>query len=234
MKLRELLPAARLELLDPRPQKPGYCYLLHVAVAVVQSAFNRLANTGRAWTVGETTLQVVAGAEEYEVSAANIGKVLDVVAYDSANQEGTERQVGFYDRTEVSGDFRGWDWPGATRIAFYRKDGMNVLYAKVRPIPTESQTYYVSFSTGTWAQEASLDDSPLLAMHHHLFVAQIARDALPAAAWSDDAKADDYKRQSLERSLSRRIEEYNRQFDLYTANLNVPRMTERLEAFSIE
>jgi len=227
--ITEMVAASRIELASPRAQKPSYRHLLHLSVGVVQSFFNRMANTGRAWTIGETVLSVSSGTDTCTLSG-NIGKVLDVVTYDPDNQEGTERQVPFHELSDLSGDFRGL---GAS-IAFYRKNGQDTLYAKVRPIPTENADYYVSYSVGAWAQDASLDDSPLLAQHHHLLVCQIARDALPAAEWSNDPKADDYKRQSLERSLSRRIESYERDFGQYIAGLNVPRITYREEAFAIE
>jgi hypothetical protein len=234
MKMSEMSAAARVELIDPRPQRPSYRHLLHLSVAVVQSFFNRLANTGRAWTVGETTIDVISGVDEYAIGAINIGKILDVVYFDPLNQEGTERQVPFSDLTELPGDYRDSGLTGAARMAFYRKDGFDVPYAKIRPIPNESLTYTVLYSLGTWSQDASLSDSPLLSQHHHLLVAQLARDALPAAEWSGDPKADDYKRQSLERSLSRRIDGYEREFRQYIASLGTPRNSYREEAFAIE
>jgi hypothetical protein len=235
VQLRQMLPAARIELLEPRAQKPSYRQLLHFGVAVVQNRFNRLANTGRAWTVGSTTLSVVSGVDEYQLDVFGVGKVLDVTYSDPLNVEGTERQVSFHDITEMAGDFRGDAWDGQTsRIAFFRKDGLDTLWAKVRPIPTANADYLVSYSTGTWVQDANLDDSPLLAQHHHLFVAEIARDALAGAEWSDDLKADELKRSNLERSLTRRIERYDREFDQYVASLNIPRNTYRAEAFPIE
>lgn len=179
--------------------------------------------------MGETTLQVSSGTSEYSLGQ-NIGKVLDVVTYDTDNQEGTERSVAFHDLNELVGDLRGED----SIIAFYRKGGQNTLWAKVRPIPTESRAYYITYSIGSWAKDASLDDSPLLDQHHHLLVAQLARDALPATEWTTDPKADDYKRQALDRSLSRRIEQYEQDFKQYIASVNIPRITQRVEAFAIE
>lgn len=232
MTISEMLAAARVELSDPRAQKPSYRHLLHLSAGVIQSFFNRMANTGRAWTIGEMVLSVVSGTSEYSLNT-NMGKVLDVVTYDADNQEGAERQIPFHDLTEISGDFRE-DGLGASRIAFYRKNGQDMVYAKVRPIPAEASDYYVSYSTGSWAQDAALDDNPLLSSHHHMLVCQLARNALPATEWSSDPKADDYKRQSLERSLSRRISEYEKDFQLYIATVNIPRITTRVAAFPIE
>lgn len=224
MTLNEIVTSARIELANPRAQRPNRRHLLHLSIGVIQSFLNRMTNTGRAWTVGETILQVSSGTSDYSLGQ-NIGKVLDVVTYEPDNQEGTETSVPFYDLADITGE---------SGLAFYRKGGQNTLWAKIRPIPTESRNYYITYSIGSWAKDASLDDSPLLEQHHHLLVAQLARDALPATEWTTDPKADDYKRQALDRSLSRRIEQYEQDFKQYIASVNIPRMTQRAEAFAIE
>lgn len=233
MKLRDLLHTARLELLEPRPQKPSYRHLLNLAVAVVQSRMNRLANTGRAWTVGDTTLQTVEGQSDYEIGEVGVGKVLDVTTLYPSGDYTSERQVAFFDLTDVI-DEEGWNAGGARRIAFYRKGGQGSLWARVRPVPDAAVDYSITFSTGTWAQDAVLDDSPFLREHHHLFACEIARDALPAAEWWSDEKENRLRRAELFNALSRRVEQYGREFDLYVAALNAPRMTMRLEAFPVD
>jgi hypothetical protein len=231
MELRQMIAAARVELLEPKAQKPSYRQLLHLAVGVVQSRMNRLANTGRAWSVDDTTLSVVSGVEDYTLSVANVGKVLDVTnVVDWTNGPFEEWQVPFHDLSDMSGDWSGYD--SAQRIAFFRKEGQ--LCARVRPTPSQSQDYRVSYSLGTWAQDAALEDSPLLAEFHHLFTTEIALDALAGAEWSEDEKADDAKRGRLERSFLRRIERGSKEFDLYVAALSVPRNTQRYEAYPIE
>jgi hypothetical protein len=229
MNLREITHAARIELADARPQKPSYRHLLHLATGVAQSFLNRLNNTGRPWNVGETYLQVSSGVSEYPLNVSNVGKILDVIYYDANNQEGTERQIGFEDLTDTVGDFRG---DGSSRIAFFRREGQ--LYAKVRPIPTDSREYTVLYAVGGWAREAALDDSPVLEEHHHLLVARTALDALPAAEWSDDPKKDEAKRAALERSLMRRVEGYERELSFHVASMSNARSHYREEAFPIE
>ncbi len=230
MRFRELLHAARVELLDPKPQKPSYRQLLHLGVGVLQSRTNRLANTGRAWAVEDAPLSVVPGVEDYALPVSNVGKVLDVTnVVDWANGPFEEWQVPFHDLSDMSGD---WGDGTAQRIAFYRQAGQ--LRARVRPVPSQSAEYRVSYSVGPWAEDADLDDSPLIAEFHHLFTAEIALNALPGAEWSDDEKADEAKRIRLERSLLRRKEEGSREFDIYVAALSVPRNTQRYEAYPIE
>lgn len=234
-----MLPAARIELLEPRQQKPSYRHLLHIAVAVVQNALNEANNSNRAWTIGDTVLSVVSGVDEYTLNVQNIGKVMDVTASDPLNVEGTERQIPFADLSEMAGDWRGWgEYGGAARIAFYRRIGSNALYARVRPIPTESQDYTVSYNVGSWADGAALDDEPFLMAHHHYFVASIAHDSLPAAEWYENdergVKLNELRRNNLEGSLGRRVGQYHSQFKLAIAAVNVPRSTYRMEAYPIE
>lgn len=224
MEIRTMLEAARIELANPRAQQPSRRHLLHLSVGVIQSFLNRMTNTGRAWTVGETTLAVSSGSGDYSLGV-NIGKVLDVVTYEPDNQSGTEEAVAFGDLSNITGN---------SGIAFYRKGGNDTLWAKVRPIPTESRTYYITYSIGSWAHDASLDDSPLLEQHHPLLVCKLARAALPAARWSEDAKADSFQRNDLRDGLDLRIGEYERDFKQYIASVNIPRMTQRAEAFAIE
>lgn len=230
-----MLPAARLELLEPRQQKPSYRYLLQIAVAVVQNALNEANNTHRAWAVGDTILSVVAGVDEYALNVANVGKVLDVTASDPSNVEGTERQIPFADFSDMAGDLRGAGaYGGAAQIAFYRRGGGGALYAKVRPIPTAAQDYTVSYNVGSWADGAALDDEPFLRAHHHYFVVAIARGALAAAEWFDNEKRNDARRNNLELSLRRRDEQYHAQFKLSVAAVNVSRNSYRMEAYPIE
>lgn len=227
-----MLPAARVELLEPKPQKPSYRLLLQLAVAKVQNALNEANNTHRAWAIDDTTLAVVSGVEEYPLNVSGVGKVLDVVSYDPTNIESTERQIPFYDLSEMNGDFRGTD--GASRVTFFRRGGRDALYARVRPIPTDTATYRVSFNIGSWSEGAALDDEPFLTAHHHYIVCDFARDALPGSEWFDDEKKNEARRKSLDVSLSRRVEKYYEQFKLGIASLTVPRNTMRVESHPIE
>jgi hypothetical protein len=237
LRLRDMLPAARVELLDPLPQKPGYRLLLQLAVGRVQNALNEANNTHRAWAIDETVLTLVAGVEDYELDVANIGKILDVVTYDPDDSNWREWQIPFFDLTEVSGND---EWPssdtfsGTQRISFFRRGGGDQVYARVRPIPQDSASYRVSFNVGSWSEGAALDDEPFLAAHHHYFVCDIARDALPGAEWSTDEKRNDMKRKNLDLSLSRRVDQYYRQFKMSITGLTAPRNTYREEAYPID
>ncbi len=228
-----MLSAARVELLDPKPQKPSYRHLLHVGVGAIQRRLNRVQNTGRAWAVGETTLEVQSGAADYTLPAVGSGKVLDVVTYDPSNEGGGERQAPFHDLSDVSDGWNEWG-EGAARIAFYRKGGTGQLWARVRPAPTSSGSYRVLYSIGEWASRADLSGSPLLAQFHPLFVLEIAQAALPAAEWFADEKENRLKRDELRSYFRERIAEQSKEFDVHAASLAAPRNTFRVEAFAID
>jgi hypothetical protein len=81
MELRDISTAARIELLEPLPQRPSRRYLLQLATSNLQSYMNRLSNTGRPWAVSETLLVVSPGVNEYlmPVSAGlAVGIILSV------------------------------------------------------------------------------------------------------------------------------------------------------------
>jgi crotonobetainyl-CoA:carnitine CoA-transferase CaiB-like acyl-CoA transferase len=228
-----MLAAARVELLDPKPQKPSYRHLLHVGVGAIQHRLNRVQNTGRAWAVGEAALDVSSGTADYTLPAVGSGKVLDVVTYDASNEDREERQIPFHDLSDVADGWNEWG-EGAARIAFYRKGGTGQLWARVRPVPTSSESYRVLYSVGAWAANADLGSSPLLAQFHNLFVLEIAQAGLPAAEWFADEKENRLKRAELRSYLQERIAEQSKEFDVHVASLAASRNTFRAEAFAID
>ena len=228
-----MLSAARVELLDPKPQKPSFRHLLHVGVGAVQHRLNRAQNTGRAWAVGETTLDVSSGTADCTLPAVGSGKVLDVVTYDASNEGREERQVPFHDLNDTADGWNEWG-QGAARIAFYRKGGTGQLWVKVRPVPTSSESYRVLYSVGEWASRADLSSSPLLAQFHTLFVLEIALAGLPAAEWYADEKENRARRAELRSYFQERIAGQSKEFDIHVASLAAARNTFRVEAFAID
>ncbi|HWT01199.1 MAG TPA: hypothetical protein VN256_13200 [Pyrinomonadaceae bacterium] len=234
MKLREILSAARIELLEPRPQKPSYRQLLHWAVGILQSIQNRLTSSGQAWVIGETTIEVQDGESAYVVNPQGgpIGRIIDVTSnYDPDNGE-YEYQLPFSDFTDMAEGWQeGWG-AGTERVAFYRKHGDPNLYARFRPRPSASETFRVAYTVAGTADTA-LDESPILEHHHHLIIAKLALRALPAASWSEDENENRTKRAELRSYLEGHVAEYERdlKFDMM---ISVPRNNYRLEAFPIE
>lgn len=240
MKLRDIPTAARIELLDPKPQSPSRRYLLQKATFVTQSFFNRLSQSGRPWAVCDEPilLTVQPGLSEYVLPVGNEwGRVLDVVTCDPSNPSFIERQVNF---TELADQKFDWNLPRnyqgsmdsaghtAQRFSFFKKGFSNDQYVSVWPEPTGSSSYKIIYSLGNWASDMSLDDSPLLTQHHALLVCKTALDSVTSAAWWDSEGENRLRRAELKDSLSAQLPLYMKQFDEFVRNVTQPRMTQRL------
>lgn len=234
-----MLEAARVELCEPREQQPSYRQLLNVGVAVVQHAYNKANNTARSWAVSEAILTAVPNSEEVQLNAASVGRILSVTTYDPTNPAWIERPVTFHDLSELTMDWLqpqavGW-WPStidgstanAVRVAFYRKNGLPQVYARLLPLPQIEAQYRCIYQVGDVASGMALAQAPMFEQFHHMLVCQMARDAAISARWSDDAKADAAFRRELRASLQDRINEYLPEFKLYIAAQTTPRRTMR-------
>jgi hypothetical protein len=232
---------ARVLMGDPRPQRPSSRFLLLAAVRQTQSFLNRLGNTGRPWDADEWTLNVRAGVSDYNVSDTRFGKALMVYTYDPSNQSHQERQVDFFEASNLD---LGWDlpndgasavsWPDgsphtALRMAFFRKAG--ALTVRVKPAPQQSAQYKVLFSIGNWVQDAGLGDSPVLAEHHHLVETKIALSGLPHAAWYDEEKDNRERRKELAAALAFDDAQFEADFKNYQDSTSHAQVSYRLGAF---
>lgn len=238
MDLRDIATAARIELVEPLPQRPSRRYLLQLATSNVQNYFNRLSNTGRPWAVAETLLVVSPSTSEYLMPVDDISKILDVTTANPNNPAHVERQIPFWDFPDLRTD---WNAPAnlpaitfydsqhtAQRIAFFRKDFQNACYAAVWPIPQFTCSYRVLYSVTGSAPTMSLDDSPILTQHHFLLSTKTALDALPGSGWWANEDENRIRRKELAASLASRLPDLEKQFDRYIRSLTTPRMTRRL------
>lgn len=238
MDLRDICTAVRIETLEPMPQRPSRRYLLQLATTNLQSYMNRLSNTGRPWAVSETILVVSPQVNEYLMPVNDIAKVMDVTTtFDDSNYH-IERQIPFWDLNDLRTD---WNAPAnipaitfydsqhtAQRIAFYRKDWQDAVYAQVWPIPQFTCSYRVLYGVKGSAPEMSLDASPIITQHHPLLVTKTALDALPGSAWWADETANRLRRNELATSFSQRLPDLIRQFDIYVRSMTTSRITRRL------
>lgn len=243
MNLRDIATSARIELVDPLPQRPSCRYLLQLATSVTQNYFNRLSNTGRPWSIAETLLAVSPNVSEYLLPVSNISKVQDVTTVSSDNDAHIERQVPFFDLQELRSD---WNAPAnlpaitfydsqhtAQRIAFYRKGWENAAWAAIWPIPQFTCAYRVLYSVVGNAPDMSLDQEPILTQFHNLLTTKTALDALVGSSWWADESENRTRRKELAVSLSLRLPEMERQFDIYMRSMTTSRMTKRL-TYSID
>lgn len=242
-----MLTSCRVQLLEPRPQQPSRQYLLELLSANIQSAFNEAGATGRAHAIVNTILTVSSGQGEYILNGQNTGKILDVVTYAPNDGNWIERQIEFFDYSEMA---EGWEMPRdsanwllspdglqhtAQRMAFFRKGGQQTTYVRVLPVPQASVQYRVASTIRNYGgADTSLDDDPILSNHHHYWVAVTCRDALPGTVWTDDRKADQETRANLKASFDARIATLAPQFKNDISSLTLPRDSDRQEPFSID
>jgi hypothetical protein len=236
--LAEMRENVRQRLGEPLPQSPSPKATLQSVCTHVQSLFfNRLANTGRAWTVGEPyRLTVSGGRDQYLLNVGpEWGKALDVYTVDPGNPFHIGRSIPFwnvqdihFNWTELYGYSFLSPWPGmsphnAQRMAFFRTPDGSV-YLKIQPRPQLTTTYEILFSTGSWASEASLDESPLLAEHHALPEIRACMSLLPLTKWGDDQKENRERRKEFAESLGRDDAILFEDYQNYVRNINGSRM----------
>lgn len=243
MDIRDISTAARIELLEPLEQRPSRRYLLQLATSNLQTYMNRLSNTGRPWAVSETLLVVSPGLSEYLMPVSDIGKVMDVTTVGDESNAHIERQIPFWDLNDIRTD---WNAPSnipaitffdsshtAQRIAFSRKNWEDAVYATVWPIPQFPCAYRVLYGVKGSAPTMSLDQEPIITQHHYLLSTKTALDALPGSAWFGDESENRIRRKELQASLSMRLPDLLKQFEIYIRNMTVSRITRRL-TYSID
>lgn len=243
MRIRDIATAARVELIDPLPQRPSRRYLLQLATTNTQNYYNKISATGRAWAVSEFDLIVSPNVREYVATVSDIGRVLDVTTKDDTNSYHIERPVRFWDLAESRAH---WNAPAnlpaitfydsqhtAQRISFFRKNFLDAVYCEVMPIPQFSCVYRVLYANKGVASDMALDDSPILTQHHALIVTKTALDATPGSAWWDSEPENRIRRKELQESFKLRLPPMMDEFNKYVRNQVQPRQTQRL-VYSID
>lgn len=210
----------------PLAQSPSRRELLLAVEHEGRALANALANTGRAWSVGEYTLETVPAQSEYQIGDATFGKPLSVTFVPSALFPDEVRDVEFYELQNLDFDFNGSASSSiygdqATpfsplRIAFYRKGSL--AYCRVLPTPQTSARYRVLFQTGA-SEGTNLMATTPAPEHDNLLVVRSALAALPLARWSGDAAADRARREELFVSLRAREARYDESFRRWALSL---------------
>lgn len=219
--------------------------MLQLATTNLQSFFNEIQATGRAWAIGDhpIVLTVASGQSEYLLPVGDEwGRPIDVYTTDPSNSSFIERQIEF---TELADRLMDWEAPRnsqgyldsaghtAQRMMFYKKAFSNDTYVSVFPVPQTSSSYKILYSVGNWASDMSLDDSPLLTQHHALLTVKTAQDALPGSDWWTDEQQNRLRRNELKASFSERLPILMDSFRRHVRNVTQPRMTMR-NTYAIE
>jgi hypothetical protein len=237
--LAEIKQDVRVALMQPRAQAPTSQAILQAVCTHVQSAlFNRLSNTGKAWTVGQPyILTVQGGVDIYPLNiGTEYGKALDVYTYDPSNPVHIERSIPFWNVQDLQFN---WGLPAniaeaywspdgspntAQRMAFFRdpEGGVNV---RVFPIPQLTAQYVILWAQGDW-YDSALDSSPLLSEHHQFPRTRASLSLLPHCRWFDDEAENRERRKELAQSLQYEEAIFKEDFDVYVAGINNSRMTQ--------
>lgn len=228
--IQEICSVTRLLCDDPLPQKPSLRRVLLAVLQSAQSVYNRLQNTGQAWSLKpDYTLAVANGSSDYLLAVDDsYGKPIQVLTYWPANLSIPQRYVEFREFQDLNFD---WGWPvnvanwiytdgspnTAMRMAFYYRDD-GTRWVRVLPQPQLTATYLVTFANGDWASSAGMEDSPVLSQFHSLIELWAAQSVLPSCQWTSDQDYNMAHRRELITALKNDQMRIEPEFDQYVRN----------------
>src|ERR1043165_8968303 len=108
---------------EPFPQKPPFRRVLMVVTQSTQSLYNRLENTGQAWSLkSDYTLVVSSGTSDYLLAIDDsYGKPIQVLTYYPSNPSYIQRQIDFVEFQDLN-----FNWPYPVNLASWvYNDGSN-------------------------------------------------------------------------------------------------------------
>ena len=244
--LQSIANDCRNDLGDPLPGRPSLRHIFQAVADAAQTLYNRSSATGKAWSIQECQLNVTSNTTDYVLPVdSSFGKPLSVLTYYTNNQSYIPRYVEF---SEINDLYYDWglpanvasyvyNWDGspntAARIAFYRKPDDPSVWVRVLPTPQLAATYIVCYSQGTWAQDASIDSSPLLEQFHALVRTKAVTALLARSAWftedtPEGRKANQDRRKEIASSIAEVKTDFEDDFDRFIRSTNDPGITTRV------
>jgi hypothetical protein len=216
--------------------------VLLAVVDAAQNLYNRLANTGQAWSLkSDYQLVVSNGTSDYLLPwDSSYGKPLQVLTYWPGQQNYIQRFVDFVEYNDLNFGWNlpvnigSWVWTDgsnctAMRMAFYYKDDGS-RWVRVLPQPTLTASYLISVASGDWASTASIDSSPVLSQFHSLVEIWASESVLPSCQWSDDQNYNMGHRKELALALKNDESRIADEFDRYVRNLIQDHMGQRVSS----
>lgn len=243
--LQNIANDCRNDLGDPLPGQPSLRHTFQAVADIAQILYNRSSATGKAWSIQECLLNVTPNTSDYVLPVGtDFGKPLSVLTVYNNTQSYIPRYVDF---AEINDLYYDWglpanvasyvySWDGspctAARIAFYRKPDDTSIWVRVLPMPMLSATYLVCYSQGTWADDAAISSSPLLAQFHPLIRMKANLLLLPRTAWWDEStvegrKANQDRRKEIAASQEDARKDYEDDFSRFIRSTNDPGITIR-------
>lgn len=255
--LQQIAANVRFRLGSPLPQRPSLQQTFLAVASCAQSLYNRAEQSGQNWATEEIILTVLGNVSDYEISSSSttIGgnlsaysKPLQVLTYYPQNLGLPDRYIEFSMLGDMNYD---WNLPvniastmftdgspnTAQRMAFFYQTGAsgeNALWVRVLPMPQLSAQYRVTFSQGTWADDAAITSSPLLNQFHELIEVWAAQSLLPSTGWSADEKDNRERRKEYAASLKNDQARVEPEFSFYIRNLVQDHLSNRVSSLDDE
>lgn len=241
--LQEMCSVVRLLADDPLPQKPSLRRILLAVTQSTQSLYNRLANTGQAWSLkSDYTLVVSSNTSDYLLAIDDsYGKPIQVLSYYPSNQAYIQRPIDFVEFQDLN--FQ-WSYPvnmanyimndgsncTAMRMAFYYKDD-GTRWVRILPQPQLTASYLITFASGNWVSSAAIEDSPVLSQFHPLVEYWATESILPSCQWMADQSYNMAHRKELAVALKNDENRITDEFERYCRSIVDDRMGERVSSF---
>jgi hypothetical protein len=249
--LQDMANAVRERLNDPLPQSASLRHTFRAVADSAQARVNQSSASGKAWSIQECLLNVTSNTSDYVLPVdTSFGKPLSVLTVYNQSQSYIPRYIDF---SEINDLYYDWGLPAnvasyvfnydgspntAARIAFYRKPDDPSVWVRVLPTPQLAATYLICYSQGTWAQDAAIDSSPLLAQFHPLIEMDAVELLLAHAAWFDEStkegrEANSNRRKEIATAQSSMKQKYEDDFDRFIRSTNDPGITIRKGSFDM-
>jgi hypothetical protein len=241
--LQIMAQAVRLRTDEPSPNRPSNRRILQAVTDSTQSLYNRLENTGQAWSLKQDyQLNVSSNAGDYLLAIdASYGKPIQVLTYYPQNPSYIQRYVDFTEFQDLNFN---WPYPvnisswmytdgsncTAMRMAFYYKDDGS-RWVRVLPQPQLNAQYLITFASGDWVSSAGLEDSPVLSQFHMLAEIWAAESVLPSCQWMADQRYNMDHRREIALALKNDESRITDEFERYCRNLVDDRMGIRVSSF---
>lgn len=241
--LQSIAAGIRLRCDDPLPQKPSLRRVLQASLDSTQHLYNRLENTGQAWSLKpDYLLQVSAQTSDFLLAIdESYGKPIQVITSYPTNPSHIPRYVEFREFQDMNFDWglplniASWMYTDgsnctAMRMAFYYLDDGS-RYVRILPQPQLTAQYIITFANGDWASQAQMESSPVLSQFHPLVQIWGAQSVLPSCCWWIDEVMNIKHRQEVLIGLKNDEVRLGDEFDRYVRNLVDDHMTNRVSSF---
>jgi len=228
---------------EPLPNRPSNRRILQAVTDATQSLYNRLENTGAAWSLKpDYTLNVSSNTANYLLAIDDsYGKSIQVLTYYPQNPSHIQRFVDFVEFQDLNFN---WQYPvnlaswmmsdgsncTAMRMAFYYTDDGS-RWVRVLPQPQLSAQYLITFASGDWMSGAALGDSPVLTQFHMLPEIWASESVLPSCQWGNDQRYNMDHRKEIAIALKNDEQRIDDEFNRYRRSLVDDRMNQRVSSF---